>query len=294
MNVHGRTLIIVNPQGVSLRRSASRELASAADGKQVVLLETEHAGHAGEFCRRHAGEFDKVIAVGGDGLLMDVVNGTMGTDVAIAPLPAGSASDFAKVLPGYPLGLEALLGATGRMRMDVGRVTFTDGSSRHFVTEAGTGLDAAALRLIPNWLRSLSAARAYDLAALRAVASFKPFQARVELDGEVLELDRLQLLAVCNTRFVGGGMPMAPDAKPDDGLFHVFALAGASRLDILKSFVSLRNGTHIYHPKSVYRACRTVRLEADRELETCVDGDLIGRTPRTWEILAGQLQVIAP
>ena len=155
-------------------------------------------------------------------------------------------------------------------------------------------MDAAALRLMPDWLRSFSAARAYDVAALRAICRYRPFRARVELDGEAVTFERLQLLAVCNTRYFGGGMPIAPDARPDDGLLHVFAIGNASRLDILRNLIALRKGTHIYHPKSVYRACREVRLETEAEPATCVDGDLIERTPRTWEILPGQLPVVAP
>lgn len=295
MDVHGRVLVLVNPKAVRLRRSGVWEaVRAAADGEQVVLVETRHAGHAKEYARAHADAFDKVIAVGGDGLLMDVVNGVMGADVAVAPLPAGSGSDFAKVLPGYPVSLEGLLASRRTVRTDVGKITFVEGEAQYFLSEAGTGLDAACVRYIPDWVRPISSARAYDLGALQAVLRYKPCRARVTLDDEAIAFDRLQLLAVCNTRFFGDGMPIAPDARFDDGVFHVFAFGGMSRLGILRSFTLLRKGEHIYHPETVYRSCRTVRIEADRELAMCVDGDLIERTPRAWEILPGALRVVVP
>jgi diacylglycerol kinase (ATP) len=293
--MNGRTLILVNPCGVRVRRSdAWAQARTAADGRQVVVLETEYAGHAEEYCRTHAGEFHKIIAVGGDGFLSEVVNGALGADVAVAPLPGGSGNDFAKALPGYPASLDQLLASQRCIRVDVGRITFDDGESRCFLSEAGTGLDAACVRYIPNWLRKISASRAYDIGALRGVIQYRPFAARVEMDGEVVKYRRLQLLAVCNTAYFGDGMPIAPDARFDDGVFHVFALGEASRLEILKNFTSLRKGTHIHHPKSIYRACRNVRIEADRRLDMCVDGDLVERTPQTWEIQPGALRVIAP
>ena len=65
MNIQGRILIVVNPKAVRLRKSGIWEAvqAAAADA-QVMLMETEYAGHARRFCGQHASEFDKVIVVG--------------------------------------------------------------------------------------------------------------------------------------------------------------------------------------------------------------------------------------
>ncbi len=295
LDIHGRTLIVLNPQGVSLRRSSALEtIHSVADGQQVVLLETEYAGHAGDYCREHAANFDKVIAVGGDGMLMDVVNGALDADVAVAPYPAGTACDFVKAAPGYPASLQQLLASRTTTPVDLGRVTFDDGASQYFVTEAGVGLDAASVRYIPGWLRRVSSKRAYDVGALRAVLWFQPFQARVTLDDQPYEFERLHLLAVCSAPFFGDGMPVAPDAKIDDGQFHVYAAGNVSKFEVIRNLTALRKGKHIEHPKSVYRACRRVEIEADRPLEMCFDGDLVTRTPRTWEIQPGRLKLIVP
>ena len=155
-------------------------------------------------------------------------------------------------------------------------------------------MDAACVRYIPDWLRPISASKAYDLGALRAIVKYKPMRVHVTLDEEALEFERLQLLAVCNTQFFGDGMPIAPDARFDDGVFHVFAVAEASRFEMLWSFTRVRKATHIYHPKAVYRSCRTVQIRADCELAMCVDGDLVERTPAKWEIVPKGLKVIAP
>ncbi len=295
METVGRTLILLNPHGISLRRSGALDsIYSHADGRDVVLVETRYAGHAGEYCRHHAARFDKVVAVGGDGLLMDVVNGSLDSGAAVAPLPAGTASDFVKAAPGYPATLEAILASRDSTQVDLGRVTFSDGGVQCFLTEAGVGLDAACLRYVPRWLRPISAKRAYDVGALRAVLWARPFAARAVLDGDPLPFARFLWIAVSNTPYSGDGMPIAPDARIDDGLLRVFALGEATRREILGNFLLLRRGKHIHHPKSAYRACRRIELETDADLDMCFDGDLVLRTPRKWEILPGRLRLVAP
>ena len=290
-----RALILVNPEGVGLRKNRLHAAIAAAVEKHcAVLVETRYAGHAGDYCRAHAGEFDKVISVGGDGLLMDVVNGLIGADVAFGVLPGGSACDFVKAAPGYPAPLERLLGSQETMPVDVGKVTFTDGSARYFLEEAGVGLDAASIAYIPDWLRRVHVKRAYDVGALRAILRYRPVDARVWLDGDLVELPRLQLLAVCNAPYFGDGMPIAPDAKIDDGQLHVFAIADASRFEILRNFRMVRSGTHINHPQAIYRSCRRVRIEAAREMPMCIDGDLVCHTPSEWEVLPERLRLIVP
>lgn len=294
-DIQGRTLIVLNPQGVSLRRSRALEAIESLRKQPLVeVVETEYAGHAGDYCRERADEFDKVIAVGGDGMLMDVINGVVDAGVAVAPYPAGTACDFVKAADGYPASLQQLLASTTTRQIDLGKVTFTDETTQYFVTEAGVGLDAACVHYIPAWLRKVSSKRAYDVSAVRAVMWYRPFQARVKLDDEPYEFEKLFLLAVCSAPFFGDGMPIAPDAKIDDGQFHVYAAVNLSRIDLIRNLTSLRKGTHVHHPKSVYRACKRVEIEADQSLEMCLDGDLVTHTPHTWEIQPGRLKLIVP
>lgn len=291
----GRTLIVINPLGVGLRRHGARRAIDALVSRpEISIVETEYAGHAGDYCRSHASELDKIIAVGGDGMLMDVVNGALEADVPVAPLPGGTACDFVKAMPGYPASLEQLLAAEETTRIDLGRVDFVDGGSQYFVTEAGVGMDAATVALIPARLRRIRASWAYNIGALRSILSYRPFAARVWIDGDEIAYERLQLLAVCNAKYFGDGMAIAPDARLDDGRFHVFGVGDASRLDVLSNFASLRKGTHIHHPRAIYRPCQRVEIETDGPLEMCFDGDLVSRTPRRWEIEPARLQIISP
>lgn len=288
-------LIVVNPGAVRVRRSGLvAQIETAAHRAGIEVLATERSGHAREYCAARASEFDRIIVAGGDGLLNEVVDGSFGQSTAIAPLPGGSGNDYVKVLPGYPASLTELLDANGRMSADVGQITFTDGTQRRFLSEAGAGMDAACVRLMPQWLSRLSPATTYNVGAIRAILTYKPYAATVTIDGEAKRYDRVFMLAVANTTYFGDGMKLAPDARFDDGRFHVILVKDASRFELLRKFKMIREGTHITHPDIIYTACRRVDLEADRPLDMCIDGDYADKSPATFENLPGAVELVRP
>ncbi len=287
------TLIIVNPRALRIRRSGllDRVLAAAKPGCVEVLL-TDRADHARDLCHRDAGRYAKIIAAGGDGLLNEVIDGSFGQPVAIAPLPAGSGNDYVKALPGYPATLPELLSATETMPADVGRVTFSDGTVRHFASEAGAGMDAACVRLMPQWLSRFSTVASYNVGALRAIIQYTPYGATVTVDDTPHRYERIHMLAVANTTYFGDGMRLAPDARFDDGRFHVTIVKDFSKFALLRRFKMLREGTHTTYPGIVYQPCHTLTVTPDRPLEMCIDGDYVAKTPARFENLPKAVRLI--
>lgn len=289
------TLIVVNPLARRIRRSRLlADVQAAAREDSVEMLATERADQAREFCAARTGAFAKIIVAGGDGLLNEVVDGSFGHPTPIAPLPGGSGNDYIKALPGYPVSLADLMNATDIMPADVGQVTFTDGTVRRFLSEAGAGMDGACVRLMPQWMNRIHPASSYSIGALRAVLSYRPYPGTVGLDGESRRYDRIYMLAVANTTYVGDGIRLAPDAHFDDGRFHVVVVKDVSKLKLLRRFRTLRKGTHITDPDIVYAPCQRVTLEVDRPLEMCIDGDYVPKTPVRFEVLPGAAQIVRP
>jgi len=289
------TLIVVNPRALRIRRTGLfDEIRAMERPGRIEVLVTERAGHARTFCTQSAHGFEKIIVAGGDGLLNEVADGSFGQPTAIGPLAAGSGNDYVKALPGYPASLADLLASTETMPADAGRVTFTDGTTRHFLSEAGAGMDAACVRLMPQWLNRVSTVATYNIGAIRAIISYRPYAATIQLDDQLHRYDRIHMLAVANTTFFGDGMRLAPDARHDDGRFHVVIVKDVSRLELLSKFKMLRLGTHITHPEILYRPCRRVVLEASRPLEMCIDGDYVPKPPATFENLPGAVRIVVP
>jgi diacylglycerol kinase family enzyme len=110
------------------------------------------------------------------------------------------------------------------------------------------------------------------------------------------ELDIVDV-SVCNNRYMGGGMLVAPDAQLDDGLLDVVIIGGAGRVRLIRTFPKIYSGRHVDDP--LVRVERTARLEVDvpegaQPQGVVLDGELVGRTPATWHVLPDAIGVRVP
>jgi diacylglycerol kinase (ATP) len=89
-------------------------------------------------------------------------------------------------------------------------------------------------------------------------------------------------------------MMLAPDAKPDDGLFDVVLIGDVSRVDFLTTAPKIYKGKHVTHPKvEVIRSAR-LTVDAGEHLPIEVEGEQVGTTPATFEVVRGALRVRVP
>jgi diacylglycerol kinase (ATP) len=95
-------------------------------------------------------------------------------------------------------------------------------------------------------------------------------------------------------RYCGGGMLVAPDASPGDGLFDVVTVGDVGKLELLVNLRRLFDGTLTgYHKVSVARTAQ-LRVESDPPSRVQADGELLGATPVTFSVLPGAASVIVP
>lgn len=221
---------------------------------------------------------DLLVVLGGDGSVHRAVQACAGTATALAVLPAGGGNDFARAL-GVPMdpadALDTLLAALAhgrRRRLDLGRT----GDGSWFATVLCAGFDAAVARLAAA-LRWPTGPRRYDLAVVSELARFRPRPVVLSLEGERRELEAA-LVAVGNTAYYGGGIPICPAARPDDGLFDVTVVGRASRADLIRLLPSLRTGAHLGHPAVRTFRVREVRVEGN-DWPVAADGEPGGQIP---------------
>jgi len=168
-----RMLIIVNPYATTVSDRLKNLVVYALQGRyEVEAVTTEAQNHATEIGREASqGDYDIVVAFGGDGTLNEVVNGVAGTDVPVSVLPGGSTNVVVRTL-GIPTDVvdatEHLLGLADDFsprRIDLGTV-----NGRHFVFACGLGLDASVVKRVdanPN-LKSRAGEYFFTWAALSA------------------------------------------------------------------------------------------------------------------------------
>lgn len=250
-------------------------------GVEVSTLRTERAGHAVELARVAAtGGTQLLLVLGGDGTVRDAVEGLLATgkpEAELPPLgilPGGTGNDLARSL-GVPLSRERAVevALTGQPRL----LDAWTWNGTPFVNVAGVGLDACVAGVVNRRFRHLNGALAYVSAALSVLPRFQPFELRVRLPGREWA-GKVWLAAFANARCYGGGLPIAPDADPADGLLDVVLVEDMPRLELLTQLPALAAGKHVRHPRVHVLRGDEVTLEAPPQ-EATLDGELLEETP---------------
>jgi YegS/Rv2252/BmrU family lipid kinase len=312
-------LLIVNPRSGGGKTGktfdAMRAPLTRALGEFDVAL-TERGRHAVDIARDAAiAGRGVVVAVGGDGTIHEVVNGLMeARDQGVkAPrlgvIGQGTGGDFRRTL-----GLEHRLDrycaaiAGGRTRrIDVGRASFAghDGSKAKsfFVNILSVGIGGVVDQMVAQAGRGLGGTMTYFTASFRGLlqSEIGVLECTLSLAGSSREeVITTRNLAICNGRFFGSGMKVAPMAEPDDGVFEVVSLGAAGKVRFaIESSTRIYKGEHIGKGDVQHMRCDriTVALRnteiTDRFLLD-VDGEPLGRLPMEIELVPGALEAFVP
>lgn len=289
-------------RAITLRRWQKARCEIERLGIKANELVTRGPGEATEVTRRALMTgTERIVAVGGDGTLNEVVNGywdqsggPINPEATIGILPSGTGSDFRKSLGIFSMGhaISAITGDSTRL-VDAGRATLSDENgrviSRYFINLASIGFGARVVEIVSRWRHSLPwwiGGRArFLLAAGRALRQYRNVAARVRLDDENDLSISSNLIVVAIGRFAGGGMMLAPNARIDDGLFDVLLVDGASRLDVLKELPRIRRGGHLKNPRVREERARKVEITSGEPMAIELDGECVGITPAQISIL---------
>jgi YegS/Rv2252/BmrU family lipid kinase len=282
-----KTLAIVNP--VAGNRAAAR----AWHRLRLEAFEcamTERPGHARELAAAAPAQgYERVIAVGGDGTVCEVANGLARSDTPLGIVPVGTGNDIAHNLgiPTNPAAaLELALSGAARS-IDLGEIR-TSESTTYFVCVAGFGFDAEVAWRVNRLPKVIGGTVPYVAGVLQTLWQYSAPRMRISIDGEVVDRATF-LVAVANCASYGGGMRIAPAARPDDGVLDVCLVKDVSRLEVLRLVPKLYSGGHVGHPAVEMFRCRAVTADADRRVLSHADGELVGGLPAQLGILPGAL-----
>ena len=313
MTAASETLVLVNPVsagGQTMRRWPRIQAALQGAGVDVHARLTLGPGDATEVAReeitRHG--VRRVVAVGGDGTLNEVVNGCF--DEHCAPLvpgicvgliPSGTGSDLRRTLglPTDPDAAARLLARGTTRSIDLGRIEFGDGGHRLFVNVADCGLGGEVVARVnrrPEKRGGPVGSAVFLGVSVKELMTYHNREVLLTIDQETSRR-RVQQVVIANGRCFGGGMRIAPDADPADGLFDVVVVGDVSRSGALRAVPRLFRGTHLaLRVVEVFRG-RTVAIVPADLLEPPrfdVDGEQVGRAPAEISIMPGALRFAAP
>ncbi len=301
MSTPPEAVLIINPTAGRGKAGRSEDAIRALLGERGAGWEWQHTQKSGDAQRlaREAAEagVQRVIAVGGDGTLHEVVNGVLGTAAAVGLIPFGTGNDFARGVGLYGSLKRACAAVAGGVTrpMDVG-VIEGEGTHgpKHFLVLSGTGFDARTAQTVNAGIRSLSGPLAYVWGAVQTLRTFTPFALTLTLDDEAPRQLRCMFVSFANVETTGGGMKIAPGARPDDGCLDICLVGAVSKLTLLYQLTQVFSGSHVKHPAVSLLRARTIRVEADPPQPLLIDGEVCGTTPATVSLLPGALPFLVP
>ena len=244
-----------NKQALALAKSVFDEA-----GVSYEVFETTRRGEAQEIVARltDTQEEVKLVVVGGDGTLHEVLNGIKSPEkCALGIIPAGTGNDFAEAA-GLPLDFKeaARLIVNGEAKA----TDYLEVDGVRCMNIAGMGIDTEILERCERG--KMKGKLKYLISLLQSVVAFKGWKVSFVNDGERVELNTL-VAAACNGRQFGGGLKICPEAVIDDGKIDVVVVEHIKGLfNLAKAFTKLMKGTITSYPKTKHFLCDEIEIDA--------------------------------
>lgn len=278
-----RAAIVLNPSkhGADAFRGIADAVCREAGWDAPLIIETtvDDPGTAMTEAALEAG-VDVVVAAGGDGTVRSVGEVLTGTDVPLGIIPMGTGNLLARNLnivldrPEWALRI-ALWGADSRIDVAFSQLS-EDGPEHAYLVMAGLGFDAAVMADTNDALKSRVGWLAYLEAGSRKLSGTRT-RVSLRFDDDEPVVSRVRSVLGGNCGKVQGGLMLLPNAKVDDGLLDVLVVTPKNIVQwmgVAAAIIGKRH--HGVHTKA--RQCRSLVVEAEKDIEVQLDGDPFGAT----------------
>ena len=250
--------------------------------------------------RKHAGKAvkrgrDVVVAVGGDGVLLQVVTSIAGSKTALGVIPLGTGNLLAGNLglPTKPSAAAKTILRRRRRRIDVGRIEVDD-SERCFTVACGIGYDAEVMDATSRPQKLRWGKLAYLANAIGQTDELYAVTHAITIDGRRFEMEASQVFVANQGRMLPIIAPRRK-IKPDDGLLDVIVVRAAGTLPALLAGWDAMVQEDLGSTDSgrVFRTlAKTVAIETDPARLVEIDGSVVGKTPVTIHVEPRALHVL--
>ena len=273
---------------------------AGVDGRIVELCEEQNIecsleytgsrGHATEIARRAVAEnnFDRVIAVGGDGTVNEVACGLLHSALPMGIVPKGSGNGLARHL-GIPLQTEAALRTLFQSEV-IAIDTFTL-NGKLSLNVSGIGFDGHVANLFGHVKKR--GLQGYAKVALNEFVQFKEFEAEIIRDSNS-EVRKSFIIAIANSSQYGNNARIAPAASVCDGILHVCFLKKIPpyRVDFIYNFFAGKIEQSTF---CEFMETKKMKISVNTPVAFHVDGEPCG-VDQVFDIkiLPGSLKMLVP
>lgn len=295
-------LVIVNPNSGSRKGLKDWDLISKILVQYGIVFDnifTEHKNHAIEIGRKAVEDgYRKIIVVGGDGTMNEVINGIFLQDklptnkVKIGMIPVGTGNDWGRMY-GIPNNYEEaikILKNDNIFIQDAGKISYKNSEihTRYFVNMAGMGYDALVAKKT-NLMKEQGKGGpfAYLINLFLGLIQYKFKHMVITIDGEQKYNGKVFSISIGICKYNGGGMMQLPDAIPDNGQFDITLIKKASKFKVITNIKNLYDGSFIKMPEVETFTGKKIEIIAKPKHSVYIeaDGESLGNSPIEFTII---------
>lgn len=287
-----RVAILVNPKsgrGKAVSAATYIERFLERRGLNPVLHYSNSIQRTQELANHISFRFPKVISVGGDGTLNEVINGIVGTDCQLGVIPTGDVNVLAVEL-GIPHDIEkaAAIAVSGDVKkIDLGRV-----NDRYFSVMCGIGLDAEIISQVKPIVKEVFSEAAYPMTGIKSLINYKPEHLLIKIDNSLLSEG--YYVVVSNSKNYGGTFSIARKADITDGYLDVCIFKNKSVASFIRHIAAIAAGKNLSSKGFEYYRAKEVQVQAEKPVLIQTDGEVVGTTPADIKVVPKKLQIMMP
>ncbi len=307
MHKQYKTFVIINPKS-----------SDGNTGKNINLL-THKLKKIGEFDytltkgKNHAteltinaikSEYNRIIAIGGDGTFNEVVNGffydekIINNDVTLGLISGGTGADFIRTLE-IPSNIDKAINKiveNNVKKIDLGKLISTNDSgekvTRFFLNASNIGLGGEVVKKVNNSSKLLGGFASFLIGTVSTAMEFNNKKIKLIYDDENFIEGVYSNIIVANGKYCGGGMKFLPDADLSDNLFDILTIGDINKIEFFENILKVYRGTHLKFHKIGAKKSKSLSIESEEKIRIETDGEECGFTPAYYQVIPNILNII--
>lgn len=304
-----KTLCVVNPASANGRTKKAWKNLETFLRNQGLEFDVQYTNQPEDATKiaRHAlhNGYRRIVAVGGDGTLNEVVNGFFNgdnkkvrDDAVLGLIPMGTGGDFARMFPisSKPQRVYDILAKGEELEIDIVKGTFTGWSgekeTRYYINVADVGMGSETVYHVNRNSKAFRGFLSFLLLGIYSIITFENKDLRVKVDDQEVYAGKSSMVVISNGSYFGGGMKIAPKAKLNDGLLDVIIVKDLSKIEILKNLPGIYSGKHLNHPDLIFIHGKRIEITSPEKMFVEFDGETPGMGNLEFEIMPLEMKLL--
>ena len=248
--------------------------------------------------------YKKIVAVGGDGTVNEVINGffergeIINPKAALGVISRGTGCDLIRTLgiPKHYQGAIETLKEGNTKKIDLIKVKYLDDEfechRRYCINISDIGLGGYVAQRVNHTSKSGGGLWSYLRGTVLSILMYRNNKGTILIDGEQVHDGKFSIVAAANGKYFGGGMKLVPQAEIDDGFLNILMLVNMGKIELLYNLAKVYKGTHMGHPKVKHFKAKQLVVRSDEKLPLEIDGENPGFGPVRYDIVEKVINII--